>query len=186
MADRERAYEASPAAETTTLKLVSDPELRKLLDYWRSKRQGNLMPSKDDIDPLEIGWALSRIFLTDYRPEDGFTYRLAGADISGVFGRGNLKGLNLREVVKPERLEAIEKAWMQVVEKRAVVCMKGMVYLGVDRTAIGERLLLPLAGQPEGPVTGLLGMTVCEWVPSDVPRQVKLSRADYVAVSDIP
>jgi len=182
----EATAEESDQGRGTLSGLVADPNLRKLFDYWRDRRQGRLIPSKDDIDPLDIGWALSRIFLLDYDSDEGFRYRLAGDDIARVFGRGNLKGLNLRDLVNPDRIEAIENIWRQVVDGRNVVCMKGMVYFGVDRIPIGERILLPLVDGGTDKVTGLLGMTVCEWVAGDVPEEVKLARYRSVPVAAIP
>lgn len=186
MAEREAKSGLSHSDESIISNFVADPELRKLLDYWRSKRQGRLIPSKSDIDPIDIAWALSRIFLADFSPEDGFRYRLAGAEISSVIGRANLKGLNLRDVVKPERIEAVEKIWLQAVETRCIVSMKGMVYYGLDRTPIGERLLLPLVDGETDEVTGVLGMTVCEWVAGDVPEEIKLARCDSIPVASVP
>ena len=165
---------------------LEDLDLKRLYAYWRSKRQGRPMPAKQDIDPVEIAWALSRIFLTDYRPGEGFVYRLAGADIAKMVGRSNLKGMNLRDVVSPERLSMVEGSWMRVVEQRAVVFMSGMIYYGVERTPVGERLLLPLADKAEGPVTGLLGMTVYRWIDGKVPEAIKTPRIEAIPVSEIP
>jgi len=166
--------------------LVADRDLKRLFDYWRSKRNGRPMPSKADIDPLDIGWALSRIYLTDYRPSEGFVYRLAGAEIAKMVGRSNLKGMNLRQVVNPERLSLVEASWLRVVEERAVVRMAGMIYYGVDRTPVGERLLLPLADTVDGPVTGLLGMTVYKWVAGKLSDDLKTPHIDALPVSEIP
>ncbi|MEO3430387.1 PAS domain-containing protein [Pelagibius sp. CAU 1746] len=168
------------------MSFLEKPDLRRLFDYWRSLRRGRLMPSKNDIDPLDIGWALSRVFLMDYRPAEGFTYRLAGTEVSSVFGHSNLKGLNLRDVVKPERLALIESAWTRVAEDQSVVCMSGMVYHGVDRTSIGERLLLPLADEAGGPVTGLLGMTVANWVTGEVTEEMRAIDVKAIPVEEIP
>ncbi len=180
--------EDSPVAGPAVSPLAAclrNPDLLRLFDYWRSKRGGRLMPARQDIDPLEIGWALSRIFLMDYTPEQGFVYRLAGAEISKVFERSNLKGLTLRDVVKPGRWPLIEGAWRKVVEGPSVVCMTGMVYYGVDRTSAGERLLLPLADEADGPVTGVLGMTVTRWLTDDVPEELKQAKVESRNVSEI-
>lgn len=144
------------------------------------------MPAKADIDPVDIGWALSRIFLADYSAEEGFTYRLAGAEIAKVLGKTNLKGSNLRDVVNPERLEQVEQSWLRAVEERAVIRMAGMVYYGADRTAMGERLLLPLAEQANGPVTGLLGMTVCRWTDGPSATEIEAPTVEALPVGDIP
>ncbi|GAB4225390.1 MAG: hypothetical protein Tsb0032_31360 [Kiloniellaceae bacterium] len=171
---------------STVASTLTHPDLLKFFDYWRSKRDGRLMPAKGDIDPIEIGWALSRIFLMDYAPETGFTYRLAGAEISEVFGRSNLKGLNLRDVLPPEGARIVEARWAPLVRDSAVICMKGMIYLAAERTPLGERLLLPLADDAEGPVTGLIGMTICEWVAGDVPTEMKQSPIWAIPVTSIP
>jgi hypothetical protein len=143
------------------------------------------MPAKCDVDPLDIGWALSRIYLMDYSPDRGFIYRLAGTEVSSVFGHSNLKGLSLRDVVSPERLPLVESAWMRVVEERSIVCMSGMVYYGVDRTSMGERLLLPLADEADGPVTGILGMTVARWVTGEPSEEMRQAQITAIPVRDI-
>ena len=167
-------------------KLLSEPALFRILDYWRGKRAGRVMPSKADIDPLEIPWALSRIFLASYSPEDGFRYRLAGAEVANVFGRSNLKGLAMTDILPAERARFVEGRWAPLVQDRAMIVMKGMIYLAAERTPIGERLILPLADEADGPVTGAFGMTVCEWLTGDVPQDVKVSQIEYVPVDTIP
>lgn len=184
MGTEEDSAVAEPAVSPLAA-CLSNPDLLRLFDYWRGKRGGRPMPARQDIDPLEIGWALSRIFLMDYGPEQGFVYRLAGAEISNVFERANLKGLRLQDVVKPGRWPLIEGAWRRVVDGPAVVCMTGMVYYGVDRTSAGERLLLPLADDADGPVTGVLGMTVTRWLSGDVPEELKQARIESLHVSKI-
>lgn len=176
--------EAEPGGSVLST-CLENPDLLRLFDYWRGKRAGRPMPARQDIDPLEIGWALARIYLMDYSPGEGFTYRLAGAEVSKVFERANLKGLNLRDVIKPGRLALIEGAWMQVVEGPSIVCMTGMVYYGVDHTSVGERLLLPLADRTGGPVTGVLGMTVTRWVSGEVPEEMKFARVEAQPVSEV-
>src|SRR3546814_12117958 len=59
MAESRTASEPPPKAGR--LKLLCDPELLRLLDYWRAKRRGRPMPSRKDIDPTEIPWALGRV-----------------------------------------------------------------------------------------------------------------------------
>lgn len=167
-------------------KLLCEPDLIRLLDYWRGKREGRLMPAREDIDPLDIPWALSRIFLASYDPKEGFRYRLAGAEVASVFGHSNLRGLAMTDILPPERAKFVEGRWAPLVQERAMIVMKGMVYLAAERTPIGERLILPLADEPHGPVTGAFGMTVCKWLTGDVPREVKISQIEYVPVDRIP
>src|SRR3546814_18771531 len=100
MAESRTASEPPPKAGR--LKLLCDPELLRLLDYWRAKRRGRPMPSRKDIDPTEIPWALGRVFLVDYSPQDGFRYRLAGAALASAFGRANMAGLRVRDLLTPD------------------------------------------------------------------------------------
>ncbi|MGF1593371.1 MAG: PAS domain-containing protein [Kiloniellaceae bacterium] len=171
---------------TVLSRLIGESDLLRLIDYWRGKRGGRPMPSRSDIDPIEIDWALARLSLLDYDPADGFRYRLAGAEPSGVFGRGNLKGLTFRDLMSPEGARFVEDRWTPVVAERSVCCMKGMIYLGAERTAIGERVVLPLADGADAAVTGVLAMSVFGWVPSDQPQAVQEAEVEYIPVEAIP
>lgn len=165
---------------------IEDDRLQRLFAYWRGKRNGRPMPARSDIDPTEIPWALPQIFLVDYTPGSGFRYRLAGTELSSIYGHSNLKGMTLEDILGPEGAAVVTGRWLPLVEHKQVLCMKGVVYLPTDRTAIGERLMLPLSDEADGPVTGLLGMTVCEWHRGEVPEEVKLSRVKTLSVSMIP
>jgi hypothetical protein len=166
--------------------LLVEPDLFRLFDYWSDKRRGRSMPAREDIDPLELSWALSRLSLFDFDPAVGFRYRLAGGEVAEVFGRGNLKGLTFRDLLSPQGAKVVEERWLPIVTERCVCCMKGMVYRAAERTPIGERLVLPLADTPDGPVTSLLSMTICQWVDGDVPQAVTMARAEYIPVGTIP
>lgn len=167
--------------------LVGEADLQRLFEYWRGQRRGRPMPSIRDIDPIDISWALSRIFLIDYTPSDGFVYRLAGEEIASAFGHANLKGLRLADVVtRPERQVAVETAWRRAVEEHCLIAMKGMVYYGANRTAMGERLVLPLTNDEGDRVSCLLGMTVCEWTSNLQPVAMQQPDFFFTPVSEIP
>ena len=52
------------------------------LSYWDSKRRGRLMPSRRDIDPLEIPSLLRNVVLVDVRHDPlDFRYRLLGTAV---------------------------------------------------------------------------------------------------------
>lgn len=144
------------------------------------------MPSRDDIDPLEIGWALSRIFLVDYTPASGFVYRLAGSEVAGVFGHGNLKGLQPSDFLPSDRAAVIEAALLRVVEEPALMVMRGMVYLRADRLPMGERIFLPLADRNSDRANGVLGMTIVHAEPPGTPTQVMHAEPNFIPVSSIP
>ncbi|HEY9547968.1 MAG TPA: PAS domain-containing protein, partial [Kiloniellaceae bacterium] len=136
--------------------------------------------------PTEIPWALGRVFLVDYSPQEGFRYRLAGAEIAAAFGRANMAGLRFSDFLPPDSARFVEQRWMPLVRDRCVVAMTGMIYFVAERTPIGERILLPLAEEAEGPVTGVFGMAVCEWMTGIVPREARLSQIEYLPIAEIP
>lgn len=141
---------------------VREPLLRRLLDYWLEKRGGRLLPCRRDIDPVDIPWALSRIWVLDYLPDvRRFRYRLAGEEINAVAG-ANMRGVFLDETLPADRCEMILGKFMDVVENRSIVHDSGRVYLRDERLATGERIILPLSDDAET-VDALLGGTVYVW-----------------------
>lgn len=185
MAGLRVAFGTDGPAGSAVSSLISDVRLQRLFDYWNSKRRGRLMPSRGDIDPLEIGWALPYIFLVDYDPTRGITYRLAGGHVAGIFGHGNLKGLQPRDFLPPDRADVIEAAFRRVIEEPAVMVMRGMVYLRVDRLPMGERIFLPLADAESGAGNGALGMTVVRDERFGNPAEVTEAEPVFVPVTSI-
>jgi hypothetical protein len=176
------------------LNVIAEPLLRRLADYWLSRRAGRLMPSRGDIDPLDIPWALPHLFLIDCiadagRGADGgrwrYRYRLAGEEIEGVlrrgtFGRHSLRGVWLDEFVGPQHIGAVMARWRPLPEDGCIVYMQGMVYRTAECFARGGRLMLPLAEQPGGPVTGLIGAAECDWACAEPEDAASSLPADLV------
>jgi hypothetical protein len=68
----------------------ANPRLRRFHDYWLSKTRGELLPSRQDIDPVEIPELLPWMMLIDPVPvPDGhrFRVRLVGTGIVTRVGR---------------------------------------------------------------------------------------------------
>lgn len=181
-----------------SLNVIAEPVLRRLADYWLSRRAGRLMPRRVDIDPLDMPWALSQVFLVDCfsdagRGADGgrwrYRYRLAGEEVEKVFrtssGRHSLRGAWLDEILLPEHLVPVMARWRPLPEDGCIIYMQGMVYRVADCLARGGRIMLPLADVPGGPVTGLIGATDCDWEYSKADDSVAAMPAD-IAVAYIP
>lgn len=143
---------------------LEGPQPLMLFEYWRTKRNGRIAPTRRDIDPSEIPSILSRIYLVDFEEPDIFRYRLAGTEIAETFGHGNLKGLTLGDLLSEGGRRFVTGRWLPVVRDCLVVCMRGQIYNSANRFAFGERILLPLADSDSGRITGLLGMTSSRWV----------------------
>lgn len=131
------------------------------------------MPRHADIDPVGIPWALSRIYLLDYEPdEDTFRYRLAGGDIEDMFrphtdGTG-LKGKTFKQILPPDVSERMHASWVPMIAQQAALYMSGQVYHAESRRAVGARIILPLSGDDDDTIAGALGFTQCKWEFEDV------------------
>lgn len=89
---------------TAFLETCTDP-IRRIWEYWDSRRQGRAMPARRDIDPIEIPFdLLPGIVLTEVLPEAPWLrYRLLGTAQVALRGRdptgqpvaGNYMGAHL-------------------------------------------------------------------------------------------
>ncbi len=137
---------------------VTNTVLRRLLTYWQDKRCDRLMPSKTDIDPIDIPWALSRIWICDYLPDSGrFRFRLAGEQINTHWGY-NISGRYLDEIMPAERLELVMTKLRNVVDGPAIVHVIGQAYLDEKLFVKNERIILPLSDDGQT-VSSVLGAT---------------------------
>lgn len=67
---------------------LENADLKALLTYWNSKRAGREMPTRDDIDPLDLGYVLANILMVDVQHQPlRFRWRLIGTEITAVLGR---------------------------------------------------------------------------------------------------
>ncbi len=93
------------------------PQLRQLFDYWEGKCAGRHWPRRDDIDPVEMRFALGNIDLVEisYDPIV-FLFRISGSNIDRDEGF-NMQGKTLDEYPLPQHREAVRKTYMRVLEK---------------------------------------------------------------------
>src|SRR3546814_12116428 len=75
-------------------------KLRRLYEYWCSRCQGGALPSRRDIDPLDIPDLLPNLFLLDVIGDaEDFVFRLAGSRVEEAFSM-SLRGRSLAEIHK--------------------------------------------------------------------------------------
>jgi hypothetical protein len=61
---------------------VTIPDLHRLYDYWQARRKDGRLPSRADIDPVELPFVLGDLLLVDVlRDPLRFRYRLIGSNI---------------------------------------------------------------------------------------------------------
>ncbi len=180
-ADPVRPIIAEQHTRAETLDMIAQPTLARLAQYWLSRRNGAVMPLRSSIDPLDMPWALSKLFLVDCvrvaQPAvDGgfwrYRYRLAGEEIEAMYrspARASIRGQWLEDVIPSDGVPAVMARWRPVPEQGEILYMHGMIYRVLSRVARGGRLILPLCDEPGGPVASLLGATEYDWI--DLPKQ---------------
>ena len=133
---------------------IDDLRLRALYDYWQRKRGDRALPSRADIDPIELKDLLGNLFLVDvnYQPLS-FRYRLAGTNIVQVLGR-ELTGRTADELDGlPISPQLIKKHFSEVVLSREP-SYKVLDVIVDSGPIVYRRLLLPLS--PDGGTVNML------------------------------
>jgi hypothetical protein len=121
------------------------PEIARALAYWRAKRGARRMPSRADIDPLDLSVDLPRIMMVEvgHDPLD-FRYRVSGTGIFRVHHE-ELTGKHARELQPPEYGRLIHGHYCETVARGAPILH--LIQLDVDDiSASYARIILPLAG----------------------------------------
>jgi hypothetical protein len=124
---------------------IRHPNLVRLYRHWDEVRRGRAMPSRADVDPLNLPELLGNLILIDVlRSPLRFRYRLIGSRLTERIGR-DMTGRFFDEVPEPiyrERLHAWHGGCAEEKTPRAGVTARR---LG-DRWEPYEILTLPLSG----------------------------------------
>lgn len=116
-----------------TLEEPRDSDLARLYTYWNEKRGPRLMPSRVDIDPCDIPWALPHIFLVEaVPPPNHYRYRIHGTALAEFHGK-DFTGLAIHETVAPADAEVVLYAFDGIVASRQPLFGKGPVFWCEDK-----------------------------------------------------
>jgi hypothetical protein len=135
--------DAASATAATALE-IGHPALRDLHRYWEARRSGRAMPSRADMDPVELPRALlPNLFLVDVEGSPPrFRYRLVGTELTAVMRR-ELRGRYIdempflfRKFALPAYAEVMARAAPTYREINAIEALWRIRY---------KRLLLPLS-----------------------------------------
>jgi hypothetical protein len=124
------------------------PKAIALYQYWNSRRGVRSMPSRVDIDPLEMRQWLPRLMLVDVSPDaKHFTYRLVGTEIVDLLGV-NPTGRPVETAWPEEGVQQLLEDYREVAENRTpVFCQQVSEWLDDQRpTAWAVRLPLSSDG----------------------------------------
>ncbi|MBL8835797.1 MAG: PAS domain-containing protein [Alphaproteobacteria bacterium] len=140
---------------------VAHPDLHKLYDYWRARGTPGRLPSRRDIDPLDMGFMLGNLILVDVvRDPDGpaprFRYRLVGANLVNMLGI-EMTGRMLDDHPDPQFREVAKRVYARVAEDaRPTAARRDAVVDG--RVRRYEAIHLPLAADGATVDMVLVGM----------------------------
>ncbi|TDQ78493.1 PAS domain-containing protein [Dongia mobilis] len=122
---------------------ITSPRIRRLLDYWYSKRHGNALPRRDDIDPGEIRDLLPNLVLVDIEQPFRIRYRLVGTRVAD-FNRIDFTGRYLDEL-RWDGQGRYTRAYQLASTAREPVFGFDSWPLARDHTGRSEIVLLPLS-----------------------------------------
>lgn len=133
----------------------TDPRLAQAYAYWRRKAAGRVMPSRADIDPIEIPQLLPDVMLVE-RLDDRYRYRLIGTENQRAHGI-NATGRFLDEVLPgPEYRAHVLGLYDETVQNRRALYSECLFFSPARRDP--ERhtkvLFMPLA--PDGATVNMI------------------------------
>ena len=131
--------------------------LKDFATVWLGKRGSRSMPTFQDLDPLDMPWALNSIFVLRRRDDGLFAYQVVGEGMATRLG-GRLKGKTAFDVFEDSYAEWTEARWQKAATERSAcfVHTQHLTAAGVPLNA--ERLMFPLQGESDR-VDSLIGVT---------------------------
>lgn len=141
---------------------VENPELKKLLDYWKEKRGSRAMPSRGDVSPQDLRSALKTLQLFDVIDDgEDFYVRVMGAAVSGTFDF-NPNGHRLSEHSGSQ--DGLLRVLQRLVREQIPLICRFHRVVSEGLTVHSTALLLPLG--EDGQITQILGQSVLreEWI----------------------
>lgn len=144
----------------------ADPILGAALAYWQKKRQGRAMPSRGDLDPIEIPKLLPNLQLID-RVGSHFRYRLVGTALVEAFGK-DFTGQSLEDFADRQRSEFIGRVYASVWESRRPAFLSSQYVTTKSVILIANRVYLPLSDDDRD-VNMILGAMTFESGATSVP-----------------
>lgn len=147
---------AFPGPPMATVPDGRDPDLGSVLSYWSDKRGGRRMPSRADIDPIDIPSLLPHIGLVDVedRPRR-YRYRLVGSFIAAMWGE-SFQGRYLDTARHKPYRTFLHDLYCAAVDSRGPMLSEAIFDYGGHAPVTIRRMILPLAPADDAPVNMLL------------------------------
>lgn len=142
------------ATETERLERIHDPDIRRFVEYWLSKRGGHSYPSRAALDPLEFRYVLGNVVIIEAQPPPAgsgerwrYRYRLIGANIVARDGY-DLTNKTLEDMPDPEYRERVRTTWTDVCKTGIWAHHTRELFLD-GRLRRYEVIVMPLASNGE-------------------------------------
>jgi hypothetical protein len=124
------------------------PHLQRLLNYWNERRGGRAMPSRKDLDPLEMKFALGDITLVDVEHDPlRFRVRLEGTNAVNR-SRVDMTGRYVDELPMAEYRAQLLDSYSRIVQEKRPDWLLRSIVLD-QRSYRYEVLWLPLSEDGE-------------------------------------
>lgn len=124
---------------------IESTALQELYAYWDGKRAKRAMPSRSDIDPLEIPLLLPNLLICDVEPEsERFKVRLVGTKIVEFYG-ADYTGQYLDDLDLGDRRHAVLKAYRDCIRSKQPSVKSHMFWNIRGLHFQVERIILPLS-----------------------------------------
>ena len=134
-----------------SFKLEVDPTLalehqalRDALAYWDKKRGGRAMPTRADIDPLELREHLGYLMILGVEPGPRFRFRLIGTKLTEAVGR-DMTGRYYDEVYPAAYYDRVTQSLRWVAENGKPCRVSGTLWHARREWLHFESLDMPLS-----------------------------------------
>jgi hypothetical protein len=129
---------------------ISHPRLQRLYGYWSTKKGQRKMPSRADIDVLDVRYVLGNIMLVDVieGSPPRFRIRLHGSNLSERAGY-ELTGKMLDELSESEFRTQVRERWTEVATTGEPRHCDRNLHVFDGRSYHYESIVLPLSADGE-------------------------------------
>ena len=142
---------------------IASPQLRKLYEWWCTHHIEGKLPSRRQIDPLDLKFLLGNLLIIDVSHHPlRFRFRLFGSELAARL-RHDWSGKQLDTYPDVEFRQHLQKVWEEAVTVgRPIANTRRMILDG--RSYRYDGLILPLSSDGEKVDALLVGV-----VPHDLP-----------------
>ena len=136
--------------------IFTDPRLEQAYLYWHGKSAGRAMPSRADIDPVDIPSLLPDVMLVERLDDGRYRYRLIGTENARAHGV-NATGRFLDEVLPgPDYSAHVLALYDECVEKRRALYSECLFFSPARREPERHTKVLFMPLSPDGETVNMI------------------------------